>query len=142
MKNNKELKHLLEQVASGTVSPEEAAIELREIPYALPGGAPHSSEQAPSCGCDTNDTNAAYGHGFANLGYARPDLHRAMRQGIPEVIYGAGKTPEQILGIARSLISHGQKLVLISRMSQEAADLVGSGISLNYDPLSLSLIHI
>ena len=136
MKNNKELKHLLEQVASGTVSPEEAAIELREIPYALPGGAPHSSEQDPSCGCDTNDTTAAYGHGFANLGYARPDLHRAMRQGIPEVIYGAGKTPEQILGIARSLISHGQKLVLISRMSQEAADLVGSGISLNYDPLS------
>ena len=83
MKNNKELKHLLEQVASGTVSPEEAAIELREIPYALPGGAPHSSEQDPSCGCDTNETNAAYGHGFANLGYARPDLHRAMRQGIP-----------------------------------------------------------
>ena len=123
MKNKKELLQLLEQVASGEVSPEEASIELRAIPFEV------CHRDSPS------DTDSA-GFGFADLGYARPDLHRAMRQGIPEVIYGAGKTPEQILGIARSLIEHGQKLILISRMAQEAADLVGHSFDLRYDPIS------
>jgi NCAIR mutase (PurE)-related protein len=58
---------------------------------------------------------------FEDLGYARPDHHRAIRQGRAEVIYGQGKTKEQILGIAENLISHGQKSVLITRMNSEAA---------------------
>ena len=37
---------------------------------------------------------------FEDLGYARVDHHRALRQGFPEVIFGSGKTPEQIAGIA------------------------------------------
>lgn len=59
---------------------------------------------------------------FEDLGYARPDHHRAIRQGWAEVVYGQGKTREQILGITENLIKHGQKSVLITRMSSEAAE--------------------
>lgn len=58
---------------------------------------------------------------FENLGYARPDHHRGLRQGRAEVIFGQGKTREQIVGITENLIAHGQKSVLITRMSSEAA---------------------
>ncbi len=57
---------------------------------------------------------------FENMGFARPDHHRGLRQGRPEVIYGQGKTPEQILKISENLLMHGQKKVLITRMSREA----------------------
>ena len=40
---------------------------------------------------------------FEDLGYAKVDFHRSIRQGSAEVIYGAGKTPEQIAGIAKKL---------------------------------------
>ncbi len=59
---------------------------------------------------------------FEDMGFAKPDLHRGIRQGKPEVIYGQGKTPEQILKISEMLLSHGQKKVLITRMSREAAE--------------------
>ena len=52
---------------------------------------------------------------FADLGYAMVDHHRALRQGVPEVIFGLGKTPEQIVGIARELAQRGQN-VLITRI--------------------------
>ena len=58
---------------------------------------------------------------FEDLGYARVDHHRRLRQGAAEVIYGAGKTPEQIAGIVDSLQRSGQKAVLITRMKPEAA---------------------
>ena len=73
---------------------------------------------------------------FEDLGYAMVDHHRSLRQGMAEVIYGAGKTPEQIRGIASAMVAHGQKTVLITRMSQEAADLVGQTMKLTYDKLS------
>ncbi len=59
---------------------------------------------------------------FEDMGFARPDTHRGVRQGAPEVIFGQGKTPEQNLRIAERLLESGQKSVLITRMSQEAAD--------------------
>ncbi|MBR1669760.1 MAG: nickel pincer cofactor biosynthesis protein LarB [Butyrivibrio sp.] len=59
---------------------------------------------------------------FEDMGFAKPDFHRGLRQGKPEVIYGQGKTPEQILMIAENLLGHSQEKVLITRMSQEAAD--------------------
>ena len=40
---------------------------------------------------------------FEDLGYAKIDLHREVRQGVAEVIYGASKTPEQILGIVNAM---------------------------------------
>ena len=59
---------------------------------------------------------------FEDMGFARPDTHRGLRQGTAEVIFGQGKTPEQNLMIAEKLLEKGQKSVLITRMSQEAAD--------------------
>lgn len=73
---------------------------------------------------------------FEDLGYAKPDYHRGVRQGMAEVIYGAGKTPEQILGIANAMWAHGQETILITRMSKEAATMVGESLPLNYDELS------
>lgn len=60
---------------------------------------------------------------FEDLGYAKIDHHRGIRQGIAEVIYGEGKTSEQIVSIAESMLRHGQKTVLITRMGKEAAEL-------------------
>ena len=73
---------------------------------------------------------------FEDLGYAKPDIHRAVRQGAPEVIYGAGKTEEQIIGIAETLINRGQERILITRLSQEAAAKVSISLDLTYDPIS------
>lgn len=55
---------------------------------------------------------------FADLGYASVDHHRALRQGVPEVIFGLRKTPEQIVGIARELARTGQN-VLITRLDPQ-----------------------
>ena len=44
---------------------------------------------------------------YADLAYAAVDHHRALRQGVPEVVFGQGKTPEQIAGIARELARTG-----------------------------------
>ena len=69
---------------------------------------------------------------FEDIGYAKVDLHRRIRQGAAEVIYGAGKTPEQILGIMQSMIRNGQSRILITRMSREAADFVSKVLPLDY----------
>lgn len=73
---------------------------------------------------------------FEDLGFAKPDHHRALRQGIAEVIYGAGKTPEQICTIATAMLARGQRTVLITRMDAQAADYVGAAVPLRYDALS------
>lgn len=70
---------------------------------------------------------------FEELGYAKVDLHRKVRQGVSEVIYGAGKTAEQIVGIANSLIEGGQDRLLITRLDPEKADKVASRIPIEYD---------
>ncbi len=56
----------------------------------------------------------------ADLGFARPDTHRELRTGLPEVIFGEGKTTEQIVAIAERLIAHGQN-VLVTRVDPERA---------------------
>ena len=73
---------------------------------------------------------------YEDLGFAKLDHHRALRQGVAEVIYGAGKTREQILAISSAFLERGQKTVLITRMDAEAADWVGRKIPLHYDPVS------
>ena len=65
---------------------------------------------------------------FEDMGFAKPDFHRGMRQGASEVIYGEGKTAGQIAAITRELLLHGQKGVLITRMSGEKAKVVGQEI--------------
>ena len=69
---------------------------------------------------------------FEDIGYAKVDLHRKIRQGAAEVIYGAGKTPEQIAGIVDIMKKNGQERVLITRMSPEAAAFVGERFELDY----------
>jgi hypothetical protein len=83
---------LLEEVASGGMTPELAMKKLRHLP-------------------------------FEDLCYARVDHHRSLRKGFPEVIFGGGKTAEQILGIVRSMISHGDT-VMVTRLSVEKAQAV------------------
>lgn len=73
---------------------------------------------------------------FEDLGYAKVDHHRALRQDTCEVIYGAGKTPEQILGIAASMNNHGENNILITRLSEQAADFIDNELQLFYDPVS------
>lgn len=73
---------------------------------------------------------------FTDLGYAKVDHHRALRQNAAEVIYGAGKMPDQIVGIANSLLESGQKTVLITRMKPEAVATVQAALPLVYHELS------
>ena len=56
----------------------------------------------------------------ADLGFAQVDMHRALRKNFPEVIFGAGKTPAQVIKIAAKLLEHGQQ-VLVTRITAEHA---------------------
>ena len=70
---------------------------------------------------------------FEDIGYAKVDMHRKVRQGAAEVIYGAGKTPEQITGIVEAMQKNGQETILITRLSEESAALVGKAHPLHYE---------
>ena len=99
--DQKHLKSLLQQVADGKTSVEDAANQLKIQP-------------------------------FEDLGFAKVDHHRAMRQGVAEVIYGAGKTAEQIEAIANSMLSHDQKTILITRLDKDTADSLANNLPLAY----------
>ena len=73
---------------------------------------------------------------FEDLGYARVDHHRELRQGVAEVIYGEGKTPEQIIGIVSAMLKKDHKTILITRMSVESADEVAKIIPITYHELA------
>jgi NCAIR mutase (PurE)-related protein len=60
---------------------------------------------------------------YEDLGFAKVDHHRALRRGFPEAIFGAGKTPEQIVAIVERITSHGQR-VLVTRTTAEVHRLV------------------
>jgi NCAIR mutase (PurE)-related protein len=90
--NRSQLRDLLEQVQAGGITPEAAQDRLLQV-----------LRQAP----------------FEDLGFARVDHHRSLRQGFPEVIFGAGKTPEQIAAIAVRIVGNGQTL-LVTRTDRHA----------------------
>ena len=69
---------------------------------------------------------------FEDLGYAKVDLHRKVRQGTAEVIYGAGKTPNQIIGIAQNMLENKQGTILITRLEKESAQKIGEALPLKY----------
>ena len=96
-----EAKKILEAVADGSMTVDQALLKLKTAPY-------------------------------EDIGYAKVDLHRRVRQGAPEVIYGAGKTPGQILGILEAMGQNGQNAVLITRLGKEAAQAVGEVFPLAY----------
>lgn len=85
-----QLLQLLKNVQNGTVSAEQAALQLKQQP-------------------------------FEDIGYAKVDHHRAIRQGVPEVIYGAGKTAAQMVGIVSSMKDAGVATVLITRLEEAHA---------------------
>src|SRR6266508_3771833 len=60
---------------------------------------------------------------FEDLGFARVDHHRALRQGFPEVVLGLGKSPAQIASIASRIVERGQTL-LITRADRSTFDAV------------------
>ena len=80
-----QLRSILDKVERGTATASEAAAELSDRLRRLP---------------------------FEDLGFARIDHHRPLRQGFPEVIFGAGKTPDQVAAIAERLVSAGQALLV------------------------------
>lgn len=89
-----EIYELLKQVHAGTRTPEQALEDIRMQPDMLVGN------------------------------YADIDLHRNIRQGMPEVIYGEGKTAKQIAGIIRAMTERGVKNIMATRLSPEKAEAV------------------
>jgi len=85
-------RELLEQVAAGQKSAEQAMQELRALP-------------------------------FDDLGFARVDLHRPLRSGVSETVYGEGKTAGQIVEIGNSLLDAGQHLLVTRLDAGKAAEL-------------------
>ena len=81
------LRALVEQIASGQCTPDDAVRQLRRLPY-------------------------------ADLGFARVDHHRDLRQGMPEAVYGPGKTPEHCGAIVVELLEASDGPVLLTRASE------------------------
>ncbi len=100
MTSNKHLQDLIDQVASGALAPAVAKERLLEAMRAQP---------------------------YADLGFARVDHHRAVRQGFPEVILGLGKTPAQVAAIAAEIVARGSTL-LITRAGEAAYQAVAERI--------------
>jgi NCAIR mutase (PurE)-related protein len=71
---------------------------------------------------------------FEDIGYAKIDHHRRLRHGIPEVIFGGGKTAEQIVGILDIMRGGGYANVLITRLDPEKAEAVGALAPITYHP--------
>ncbi|GAA1779972.1 nickel pincer cofactor biosynthesis protein LarB [Nocardioides hankookensis] len=66
---------------------------------------------------------------IADLGFARVDVDRAARTGDPEVVYGAGKTPDQVVAILRALHDkHPERAVLATRLTPEALATIGEAL--------------
>lgn len=65
---------------------------------------------------------------FEDLGYAKPDVHRGVRQGVSEVVYGAGKTAEQIAGIVKALRDAGEQRILVTRLDAQKAAAVRAAL--------------
>lgn len=69
---------------------------------------------------------------YEDIGYAKVDLHRKVRQGASEVIYGAGKTADQMIGIINTMKQNGQNTILITRLSPESAKEISRVHALDY----------
>ncbi len=72
----------------------------------------------------SDPANSAPQNSIADLGFARLDLQRAARTGDPEVIYGAGKSPEQIVLALKTLAAHHDRAILATRLSAAAQEAI------------------
>ncbi len=89
------LRALVEQVAAGRCTPDDAVRQLRRLPY-------------------------------ADLGFARVDLHRDLRLGMPEAVYGPGKTPEHCAAVVQELLGGTEGPVLLTRASEAQVKAVSA----------------
>jgi len=69
---------------------------------------------------------------FEDIGYAKIDLHRKVRQGAAEVIYGAGKSADQIIGIVKAMQKSGQNTILITRLDENKAECISQEVEFDY----------
>ena len=67
---------------------------------------------------------------YEDLGYAKVDMDRKARQGVNEVIYGSGKTAEQIAGIASAMVAKSCENILVTRIDKEKAEAVMNSLNL------------
>ena len=73
---------------------------------------------------------------YEDIGFAKIDHHRQLRNGAAEVIYGAGKTAEQIIAIAERMSAAGISNILITRLDAEKAEAVEKVIPLRYEAIA------
>ncbi|MDR2504644.1 MAG: nickel pincer cofactor biosynthesis protein LarB [Oscillospiraceae bacterium] len=74
---------------------------------------------------------------YDDLGFAKLDLNRTLRQGFPEVIFGQGKTPEQIIAILRRMKQNGMSDILVTRVKDEAVQAMReAGIEFNHSHIT------
>jgi len=74
---------------------------------------------------------------FEDVGYAMIDHHRGLRHGISEVIFGEGKTVEQIIGIISAMTERGQKNIMTTRITPKKAKKIQQSLpDLYYDPVA------
>ena len=73
---------------------------------------------------------------FEDIGFAKVDLHREVRQGVPEVIFGEGKSADQIAGIIDAMRRNGQSRIRITRLARESAEALAASHGIAYDPVS------
>lgn len=73
---------------------------------------------------------------FKDIDFAKVDMHRKIRQGASEVIYGEGKTAEQILNISQTMLDNGQKCILITRLSAEKAEAIAKKLDIKYNEIA------
>src|SRR5215472_4444524 len=94
-------------------------------------------DQVRSGEVDTESAIARLRHmPFEDLGFAKVDHHRALRHGMPEVVFAMGKTPEQVLAIAGRLLENAPN-VLITRADKATAEQVTTKLpGAEYFPLS------
>lgn len=71
---------------------------------------------------------------YENIDFAKVDTHRKLRQGVAEVIYGAGKSVEQIAGIIDTMKKNGQSNILITRIDERKYDELASSMNIEYFP--------
>jgi hypothetical protein len=78
---------------------------------------------------------------YADLGFAKVDLHREMRNGFAEAVFGEGKTPEQVASIAAELVAHSSGAVMVTRATTEQFEAVRRSVpEAAYDPVARVII--
>jgi len=95
--DREKVRALLEAVAGGAITPEQAFHRLRTLPV-------------------------------EDLGFARVDLHRSLRHGVPEAVFCAGKTPDQVVAIVRRLAEHHDNVLATRAAPDVVAALLASGL--------------